>query len=67
MRVDELGDEAGVETRLLRGLKLVLVYVSVVVANRRWPVGVWADLSKGHHLGSKVDESLLVCFFNQLC
>ena len=64
---DKIWDKASVESRLLRRLELVLVYVTVVVTNSRRPVGIRGDLSKGYHLRAKIDESLLVSFLNQRC
>ena len=66
MRVDELGHDAGVQTRVLRSLELILVDVAVVVANGGRGVALGAQLGQWDHLRAHVEQSLLVGLLDEV-
>lgn len=64
--VDELGDDAGVQARVLSSLELILVDIAVVVANSGGSVALGAELRQSDHLRTHVNQGLLVSLLDEI-
>lgn len=66
VRVDELGNTVPVQARVLSSLKLILVNVTIVVADCRGHESFGHELREGDHLRAHVNQSLLVGVLDEL-
>ena len=57
---------ASVERGIFGSLELALVDVSVLVANCAWEITLWGQLTQSDHVGTQVDERLLVALLDKI-